>query len=146
VPTDTAAGSIVVAAPLDDVLAVLRDVELQPQWVPQVTAAELLEEYEDGTPATASFELSTPIGTDQFTLEFDNDDDGLSWTLVSSSMQKAQEGAYRLRATNDGGTEVSLQLTVEHSLSVPGFLRRKVFDGWVDGSLHGLKTYVEDAG
>ena len=88
-------------------LAVLRDVEAQPQWVPQVTAAELLEEYEDGTPATASFELSTPIGTDQFTLEFDNADDGLSWTLVSSSMQKAQDGAYRLRRTDDGSTEVT---------------------------------------
>jgi ribosome-associated toxin RatA of RatAB toxin-antitoxin module len=136
----------VVAASPAVLLAVLRDVGSQSEWVPHITAAELLEEYEDGTPATASFELSTPIGTDQFTLEFDHDDDGLAWTLVSSSMQKAQEGAYRLRATDDGSTEVSFELTVEHSLSAPGFLRRKAFGGWVDGSLRGLKTYVERAG
>jgi ribosome-associated toxin RatA of RatAB toxin-antitoxin module len=142
-PTDHASGSIVVDASPDDVLAVLRDVEAQPQWVPQVTAAELLEEYEDGTPATASFQLSTPMGDDDFTLEFAHDDDGLSWTLVSSRMQKAQDGSYRLQPTGDGGTEVTLDLTVDHSLSVPGFLRRKVFGGWVDGSLRGLKEYVE---
>jgi ribosome-associated toxin RatA of RatAB toxin-antitoxin module len=142
-PTDHASGSIVVDASPDDVLAVLRDVEAQPQWVPQVTAAELLEEYEDGTPATASFQLSTPMGDDDFTLEFAHDDDGLSWTLVSSRMQKAQDGSYRLQPTGGGGTEVTLDLTVDHGLSVPGFLRRKVFGGWVDGSLRGLKEYVE---
>jgi ribosome-associated toxin RatA of RatAB toxin-antitoxin module len=143
-PTDNANGTIVVDASPDDVLAVLRDVEAQPQWVPQVTAAELLEEYEDGTPATATFELSTPMGNDAFTLEFAHDDDGLSWTLVSSQMQKSQEGSYRLQPSGDGGTEVTLDLTIEHSLSLPGFLRRKVFGGWVDGSLKGLKQYVED--
>jgi ribosome-associated toxin RatA of RatAB toxin-antitoxin module len=145
-PTDHASGTIVVDAAPDDVLTVLRDVEAQPEWVPQVTAAELLEEYEDGTPATATFELSTPMGNDAFTLEFTNDDDGLSWTLVSSQMQKAQDGSYRVRPAGDGGTEVTLDLTIEHSLSVPGFLRRKVFGGWVDGSLKGLKEYVEDGG
>ena len=145
-PTDHASGTIVVDAPHDDVLTVLRDVEAQPEWVPQVTAAELLEEYEDGTPATATFELSTPMGNDAFTLEFAHDDDGLSWTLVSSQMQKSQEGSYRLHPSGDGGTEVTLDLTIEHSLSVPGFLRRKVFGGWVDGSLKGLKEYVEDGG
>jgi len=143
VPTDHASGSIVVGAEPADVLAVLRDVEAQPEWVPQVTAAELLEEYEDGTPATASFQLSTPMGTDDFTLEFDHVDDGLSWSFVSSRMQSAQDGSYTLRPAADGGTDVTLDLTVEHSLSVPGFLRRKVFGGWVDGSLRGLKAYVE---
>ena len=118
----------------------LRDVEAQPEWVPQITAAELLEEYEDGTPATASFELSTPIGTDRFTLEYEHSDDGMSWTLVESAMQKAQDGAYTLRDRGDGSTEVSLDLTVEHSLSAPGFLRRKVFGGFVDGSLAGLQA------
>jgi ribosome-associated toxin RatA of RatAB toxin-antitoxin module len=143
VPTDHASGSIVVDAAPEDVLEVLRDVQAQPEWVPHVTAAELLEEYEDGTPATASFELSTALGVDRFTLEFEHSDVGLAWTLASSSMQKAQEGSYELVATPDGGTQVTLDLTVEHSLSVPGFLRRKVFGGWVDGSLQGLKEYVE---
>ena len=144
--TDHASGSIVVAAAPDQVLAVLRDVEAQPQWVPQVTTAELLEEYEDGTPATASFRLTTPMGDDDFTLEFAHEDDGLSWTLVSSHVQKAQAGSYRLRPTGDGATEVTMDLTVEHGLSLPGFLRRKVFGGWVDGSLRGLKEYVETRG
>lgn len=141
-PTDHANGSIVVAAPLPDVLAVLRDVRSQPQWVPQITAAELLEEYEDGMPATAVFELSTPVGDDRFTLEFEHADDAMSWTLVKSSMQRRQDGVYRVRDCGDGSTEVSLDLTIEHSLSAPGFLRRKVFGGFVNGALTGLRTHL----
>ena len=141
-PTDHANGSIVVAAPAPDVLAVLRDVESQPEWVPQITAAELLEEYEDGTPATAVFELSTPVGDDRFTLEFEHAADAMSWTLVKSSMQRRQDGVYRVRDRGDGSTEVSLELTIEHSLSAPGFLRRKVFGGFVNGALAGLRTHL----
>jgi len=143
VPTDHASGSIVVDAPAANVLAVLRDVQVQPDWVPHVTAVELLEEYEDGRPAAASFELSTTLGVDRFTLEFEHRDGGLAWTLVSSAMQKAQEGSYQLLAAPDGGTEVTLDLTIEHGLPVPGFLRRRALSGWVDGSLRGLKDYVE---
>jgi len=142
-PTDHAYGTVVVHAPLADVLDVLRDVESQPLWMPQITAAELLEEYEDGTPATASFELTTRIGTDRFTLEYEHSGDAMAWTLVSGSMQKAQDGEYRLAARGDGATEVALDLTIEHSLSAPGFLRRKVFGGFVDGALEGLRRYVE---
>jgi Polyketide cyclase / dehydrase and lipid transport len=146
VPTDHASGSIVIDAPPADILAVLRDVAAQPQWAAQVTSAELLEEYEDGTPATAAFELATPMGNDQFTLEFAHADDGMSWKLVSSRMQTAQDGWYRLQPTDDGRTDVTLDLTVEHGISVPGFLRKQLFQGWVDGSLRGLKKYVESGG
>ena len=38
---------------------------------------------------------------------------------------------------------MSLDLTVEHSISAPGFLRRKVFGGFVDGALDGLRRRVE---
>jgi uncharacterized membrane protein len=134
---------VTVRAPFDEVLAVLRDVAAQPQWAPKITAAELLEEYEDGTPATASFELSTAIGSDEFTLEYEHADDAMSWVLVSGRMQRGQQGEYRLRDLGGGRTEVSLDLTVEHPLSAPGFLRRKVFGGFVDGVLAGLRGYLE---
>ncbi len=142
-PTDHASGSVVVPAAVAHVLAVLRAVESQPEWVPQITAAELLEEYEDGTPATAAFVLSTAIGTDRFTLEYEHADDAMTWTLVTGSMLKAQDGGYRLRDLGDGSTEVRLDLTVEHSIAAPGFLRRKVFGGFVDGALAGLRSYLQ---
>lgn len=142
-PLDSASATVTVAAPFDDVLAVIRDVASQVEWVKEITAAELLEEYEDGTPATASFQMTTGLGADHYTLEFEHGDDAMSWTLVQGTMQKAQNGSYVLRDLGDRGTEVTLSLEVEHSIPAPGFLRRKVFKGVVEGNLAGLKRYVE---
>jgi uncharacterized membrane protein len=143
VPTDRARGAVTIRAPLEQVLAALRDVVAQPQWAPRIAAAELLEEYEDGTPALASFELASSVGTDTFTLQFEHQPDAMSWVLVSSRIQKGQRGEYRLRDLGGGRTEVSLDLEVEHSMTAPGFLRRKVIGGFVDGLLAGLRGYFE---
>ena len=63
--------------------------------------------------------------------------------MDGGSLQTKQDGGYRLVDRGDGSTEVSLDLTVEHSISAPGFLRRKVFGGFVDGALDGLRRRVE---
>ncbi len=143
-PTDRAHGKVVVGAAPEQVLAVLRDVESQPRWMREITSAEVLEEYEDGLVATAAFELVTKIGSDTYTLEYDHADDGLTWTLVEGGMLSGQDGAYRLVDVGGGRTEVRLELVVEHSIRAPRFIRHRVFNGFVSGALHGLKTYVED--
>lgn len=142
-PVDSASASVVIAAPFDDVLAVVRDVASQVDWVREITSAELLEEYEDGTPATAVFEMTTTLGADRYTLEYEHGDDAMSWTLVEGTMQKAQNGSYTLRDLGEAGTEVTLSLEIEHSIPAPGFIRKKIFKGVVEGNLAGLKTYVE---
>ena len=64
-PVDTSTRIVDVEAPPADVLAVLRDVEAQPEWIPEILEAELLEVYEDsGLPATARFKASATVGTD----------------------------------------------------------------------------------
>jgi ribosome-associated toxin RatA of RatAB toxin-antitoxin module len=142
-PRDEATATLVVDAEPERVLEVLRDVERQPEWVPGVTSAELLEEYEDGGPATARIGLTTPIGADQFTLEFEPPDGpSVVWSLVEGKVQTAQDGAYTVRDLGDGRSEVTLSLAVEHNVAVPGFLRRKAFSGWVEGSLRGLQRYL----
>jgi hypothetical protein len=142
-PVDSATATVVVAAPFAEVLAVVRDVANQVEWVKEITAAELLEEYEDGTPATARFEMTTGLGADHYTLEFEHGDDAMRWTLVQGTMQKAQNGSYVLRDLGEDGTEVTLSLEVDHSIPAPGFLRKKIFTGVVEGNLAGLKRYVE---
>ena len=142
-PVDRARASVVVeAAPLT-VLAAVRDVTAQVDWVSEITEAELLAEYEDGTPATARFEMTTRLGVDRYTLEYEHADDAMQWVMTQGGMQKAQSGAYQLRDLGDGRTEVTLTLEVEHSIAAPGFLRRKIFQGVVDGNLASLKGYLE---
>ncbi len=142
-PIDKAKSTTVIDAPFEDVLAAVRDVASQPEWMPDITSAELLEEYEDGTPATARFEMKTKIGSDTYTLAYTSTDSTLEWTLVESTMMKAQNGSYVLQAVGEDSTEVALSLEIDHSIKAPGFLRRSIFNGIVEGSLKGLKGYVE---
>ncbi len=142
-PRDKATATTVIEAPVDEVVAIIRDVSSQALWVKEVTAVELLEEYEDGTPATARFEVTTGIGADHYTLEYEHADDGMTWTMLQGHQQKAQDGSYELREMGADRTEVTLTLGIDHSIHAPGFIRRRIFAGVVQGTLAGLKSYVE---
>lgn len=142
-PTDHAVQTVTIEAPFDTVLATIRNVESQTEWVKEVLEAELLEEYEDGLPATATFHSTTTIGTDRYTLSYDHVDDGMSWELVKGKLQTAQNGRYTLRALGADRTEVTFDLTISHNLPVPGFIRSRVIKGVVNSTVSGLKTYLE---
>ena len=140
-PTDSATRTVEVAAPPDEVLALLRDVESQVEWIPEILEAELLEVYEDDDlPATARFRAAAAVGTDEYTLSYEHADDGLSWTMVKGRLQTGQEGRYTLRPVDGGGTSVTYELTIHHNLPLPGFLRNRVIKGLVDSTLAGLQS------
>jgi uncharacterized membrane protein len=143
VTTDSARATIEVDAPLDRVLATLRDVGSQPAWVREVRSAVVLETNDDGTPARARFTAGTPVGTDEYTLAYVHVPDGVRWSLVEGRLQTGQDASYRLRPLGRDRTEVTFELLISHSLPLPGFLRRKVIKDLVSGNLAGLKEYVE---
>jgi hypothetical protein len=142
-PVDTSTRIVDVEAPPADVLAVLRDVEAQPEWIPEILEAELLEVYEDsGLPATARFKASATVGTDEYTLSYEHPDNGLGWTMVEGRLQTGQEGRYTLEALGPRRTRVTYRLTIHHHLPLPGFVRRRVIDGLVESTLHGLEQHL----
>lgn len=143
-PTDTATQTIEVDAPFDEVLATIRDLESQSEWIPEILEAELLEVYEDDDlPATARFKASATVGTDEYTLSYEHSDDGMSWTMVKGRLQTGQEGRYTLAEVGPGKTSVTYELTIHHNLPLPGFIRGRVIRGLVDNTLTGLKKRVE---
>ena len=52
-PTDNATQSVEVPATQAAVLALLRDVASQPEWIPQILEAEVLSTDDHGRPLTA---------------------------------------------------------------------------------------------
>lgn len=141
-PTDSAVSTVVVAAPLAEVLATIRAVDGQPEWVPEIREAEILTRYDDGTPLTASFAASTPVGTDRYTLGYEHRDDGMSWHLVEGRLQTAQDATYSLVALDDDRTEVTFELTISHNLPLPGFVRGRVIKGLVSSTTGGLAAHL----
>lgn len=144
-PTDTASTTVTVHAPLDRVLSTIRAVDTQPQWVKEILEAEVLEEYEDGTPATARFKASSPVGSDHYTLGYEHGERSMDWHLVEGRLQTGQDGHYEVRRSkgSTADTDVTFSLTISHNLPLPGFIRRRVINGLVDSTVEGLRTYVE---
>jgi uncharacterized membrane protein len=142
-PTDTAKKTIEVSAPLADVLSTIRDLESQPEWIPEILEAEVLEVYDDGLPATARFKASATVGTDEYVLTYEHSDDGMSWSMVKGRLQTGQEGFYTLAKAGRGRTSVTYELTIHHNLPLPGFIRNRVIKGLVDSTLTGLQKRLE---
>jgi hypothetical protein len=142
-PTDHAVETIVVEAPIKKVLTTIRDVGSQPKWVKEILEAEVLESNDDGTPATAHFSATSPVGKDTYTLAYQHLPDGMTWSLVKGRLQTGQDASYALRSLGRGKTEVTFDLTIHHNLPLPGFLRGRVIRGLVHSTVDGLKGYVE---
>jgi len=65
-----AEGSIVIDAPLEDVMEVLEDYEAYPEWA-EVRTAEIRERGEGGRAREVAFEVDVPVlGTATYTLSY----------------------------------------------------------------------------
>ena len=142
-PTDHATETVVVAAPMEQVLTTIRDIDSHPKWIKEVIAAEVLEKSDDGNPAVAHFTATSPVGNDSYTLAYEHAADSMSSTLVKGRLQTGQESSYTVRSLAQGKTEVTFDLTIHHNLPLPGFLRGRVIRGLVHSTVDGLKGYVE---
>ena len=74
-------------------------------------------------------------------LDYSVHEDGVSWTLVSSKQQRAQQGRYTLSPNGDS-TKVSFELTVDPTIPLPGFLIKKGAKGLMETATDGLRKRV----
>lgn len=136
--------SIDIAAPADQVMAVIADFESYPEWAEQVKTVEVLEPGTAGRPDRVRFQMDAGPIKDSYTLDYNwaPDDRAVSWTLVKGQMQKAQDGSYTL---SESGTTTTVTYSLAVDLSIPmiGMLRRKAEKVIIDTALKGLKRRVE---
>lgn len=137
--------SIVINAPRDQIMAVIADLEAYPEWTASFKQVEVLSVYEDsGRPAEARFLLDAGAIKDEYTLEYDwEDDEEVRWTLREGSLLKAMDGAYTLTDTGDGATEVTYSLAVDIAIPMLGMMKRKAEKVIIDTALKELKKRVE---
>lgn len=136
--------SIDIAAPAEQVMAVIADFGSYPEWAEQVKTVEVLEPGAAGRPARVRFQMDAGPIKDSYTLDYSwaADDRAVSWTLVKGQMQKAQDGSYTL--TESGKTTtVTYSLAVDLNIPMIGMLRRKAEKVIIDTALKGLKRRVE---
>jgi ribosome-associated toxin RatA of RatAB toxin-antitoxin module len=142
--------SIVIDAPAADVMAVIADFAAYPEWAKGVTTAEVRASYDDADPAAAGrarevfFALDVSPIKDEYTLSYEWDGDRqVTWTLVQGKMLRSLDGAYVLRETTPGSTEVTYRLALDVSIPLIGMLKRKGEKILIDTALKGLKKRDE---
>jgi len=144
-PTDHARRDVEVRGGPDAVLATIRDVGSQPEWIPTIKEAEVLETDDAGLPRTARFAASTAVGTDRYTLAYEHAPGAMRWSMVEGRLQTGQEGVYTVEPLAADRVRVTYDLTIHHNLPLPGFIRSRIITGLVDETLTGLKGRLDPA-
>jgi hypothetical protein len=135
--------TVTINAPLDQVLAVIRNIPGQVDWFPGCVSAEVLSTDADGRPARARQVNDVKVAKDEFEVDYAHTDSGMSWKLVApSKAQKDASGSWSLTAKG-AGTEATLTLSIDPSLPLPGFIMKKALGDTLKGATKGLKKHCE---
>lgn len=141
---DKTAQTIYIDADPRTVMDVIADIGSYPQWVSEYKETEVLEADEQGYPLTARLHLDAAVLRDTMVLAYvwPADRSSVRWSLVSSTLLKALDGAYILRPKGSG-TEVTYELAVDLMIPMIGLLKRKAERRLTDTALKDLKKRVE---
>ncbi|WP_197379773.1 SRPBCC family protein [Mycolicibacterium mengxianglii] len=141
---DKTAQTIYIDADPGTVMDVIADIGSYPDWVKEYKDTEVLTCDDDGYPKTARLVLDAAVLKDTMVLEYEwpADRRSVRWWLISSSLLKALDGAYRL-APKGSGTEVTYELSVDLMIPMIGLLKRKAEKRLTDTALKDLKKRVE---
>lgn len=133
--------TVIEASPAE-ILDVLYDLESLIEWSSAHQKVEILERDDDGRPKRSRQVVKIVGINDEQVLDYSVHDDGVSWTLVSSQQQRAQEGRYTLTPDGDR-THVRFDLTVDPTVPLPGFLVKRGAKGLMETATDGLRKRVE---
>ena len=141
-----AEGSIVIDAPLEDVMEVIEDYEAYPEWA-DVRSVDVRERGEGGRATEVAYVVDVPVlGRASYTLayRYAPGDTGLSWTTSEArGAIRDIRGEYLLNELSEAETEVTYRLGVELGVLVPGFLRSEGARRVIENALEKLKRRVE---
>ena len=141
-----AEGTIVIDAPLDDVVDVIEDYESYPEWA-EVRRVDIRERGEGGRPTEVAFEVDVPVlGKASYTLRYRYAPGGtaISWDSIEAHGAVREIcGEYLLDELEAESTTVTYRLAVELGPLVPGFLRTEGAKRVIENALERLKRRVE---
>src|SRR6478672_12525708 len=120
----TESRDIVIEATPDEIMDILVDLESLTEWSSAHQKVEVLERDDEGRPSKSRQVVKVVGVSDEQVLDYTVHDDGVSWTLVSSKQQRAQNGHYKLTPDGDA-TKVHFELTIDPLVPLPGFLIRR---------------------
>lgn len=141
---DSVREQMTIDAPVDEVMAVLLDIERYPEWARDLKEADVLSRDDEGRVAEARFRAAGFGYSTSYTLAYDHSRPRrLAWVLSEGDVTRKLDGHYQLEDRGDGTTEVTYELEAELVLPLPGFVKRRTSHKITHTALRELKARVE---
>ncbi|GAA1027191.1 MULTISPECIES: SRPBCC family protein [Amycolatopsis] len=142
--TEQTRSSIVIPAAPARVMAVIADVAAYPEWIGEITRAQVLDRDLEGRAARVRLSLDAASILDEQVLAYRWDGDrSASWTLESSRILEKLDGTYTLAAAG-AGTRAVYRLATALKVPVPSVVLRQAERVVIDRALAGLARRVEN--
>jgi ribosome-associated toxin RatA of RatAB toxin-antitoxin module len=141
---DEATDRIIVAATPARCFEVATDFAHYPDWAKDVKQATVLETDGEGRGRRVEYRMAAMGRSIRVVFDYDFAlaPDSFAWHLVEGDMLKRLDGTYDFDPDDDG-TRVTYSLTVEVSMPLPGFMKRRAASLIIGNALKELKKAAE---
>jgi uncharacterized membrane protein len=143
--SDYSSRSVTIEAPIEDVSAILRDLEAYPSWSSTIKSVEVEERDGQGNPSKVVIKVEAGVLKDRVSLNYDwsKAPTEINFSLEDANLLTEMTGTYLVKDNGDETTDVTYQLKVAVSMPVPEMMRKKQEEATIDLALAQLKSKAE---
>ena len=141
---DTDVYKDVVQASQADIVGTLTDFEHYTEWQSGMLECTVKERDEQGRGSLVEFYVDAKIKKIRYTVRYfyQLDEGAMGWDYVDGDLKECT-GRYQFTPTEDGATEVAIDIVTETGFFVPGPMKKLIRDQSLKNSMRDLKKRVE---
>ena len=138
--------TVIIEASLADVQKTLTELDKYPDWSSQIKSAESLSSDDQGRITKIKMSIDAGMMKDRVTLDYDwsQAPEKIIFSLDEADLLTSMDGAYTFKSIDSDTTEVTYELGVSLSMSIPDMMRKKAEKATIDAALAQLKSHLED--
>jgi hypothetical protein len=137
--------TVIIEASLSDVQKTLTELDKYPDWSSQIKSAESLSTDDQGRITKVKMSIDAGMMKDRVVLDYDWSQvpEKIIFSLDEADLLTSMDGAYTFKSIDSDTTEVTYELGVSLSMSIPDMMRKKAEKATIDAALAQLKTHLE---
>ena len=137
--------TVIIEAPIADIQKTLSELDKYPDWSTQSKSAESLATDDQGRITKIKMSIDAGMMKDRVVLDYDwsQAPEKIIFSLEEADLLTSMDGAYTFKSIDAETTEVTYELGVSLSMSIPDMMRKKAEKATIDAALSQLKSHLE---
>jgi uncharacterized membrane protein len=137
--------TVIIEAPIADIQKTLSELDKYPDWSTQIKSAETLATDDQGRITKIKMSIDAGMMKDRVVLDYDwsQAPEKIIFSLEEADLLTSMDGAYTFKSIDAETTEVTYELGVSLSMSIPDMMRKKAEKATIDAALSQLKSHLE---